>query len=68
MPTRKQIISETIEQVIRATIPTSQKARFDRLTKDLSRADRAEIVDDLKALPKEKRRKFVANLKKSGRL
>lgn len=68
MPTRKQIISEKIQEVIRATIPASQKARFDRLTKDLSRADRKEIVDDLKSLPKEKRRLFVKKLKDSGRL
>ena len=69
MTNRKQIISEKIEEVIRATIPANQKARFDRLTKDLSRADRKEIVDDLKSLPKGKiRRKFVENLKKSGRL
>jgi putative ubiquitin-RnfH superfamily antitoxin RatB of RatAB toxin-antitoxin module len=68
MPTRKQIISEKIEEVIRATVPASQKARFDKLTKDLKRADRQEIIDDLISLPKEKRRKFVANLKKSGRL
>lgn len=68
MQNRRQIISEKIQEVIRATIPTSQQDRFDRLTDALRRADREEVVDLLKTLPKGKRRLFVANLKKSGRL
>lgn len=68
MKSRKEIISETITDFVRATVPTSQKGRFNTLTAELQKADRGLITPDLSGLPLSYAKRLVRNLRKSGRL